>query len=64
MPGYHAADQCFCFHYIDSAIPLLNPKFQTSFHLPRLYSLVCVDMVGNPEDRFCHDEAHIILCKQ
>ena len=24
LRGYHAADQCLCFHYIDSSIPLLS----------------------------------------
>ena len=28
-----AADQCFCFHYMDSTIPIL-PKFEISSHLP------------------------------
>ena len=40
----------------------LNPKFQASSHLvlcgctARFMS----DLVGNPEDRFSHDEAHFI----
>ena len=33
MHGYRAADQCFCFHYIDSTIPLL-PKSKISNHYP------------------------------
>ena len=36
----------------------LNPKFQASSHLLWLYSPVCV---GNPEDRFSHNEARFML---
>ena len=36
LQGYRAADQQLCFRY------LLNPKFQASRYLPRLYSPVCV----------------------
>ena len=60
-----AADQRICFRYTDSTIPLL-PKFQASRHLLWLYSPVCVgpgrivsDLVGNLEDRFSHNEAHL-----
>ena len=39
----------------------LNPKFQASSHLLWLYSLVCVaDLVGNPADRFSHNEAYMV----
>ena len=37
----------------------LNTKFQASRHLLWLYSLVYVDLVGNPEDQFSHNEAQI-----
>ena len=37
----------------------LNPKFQASSHLLRLYSLFVSDLVGNPEDRFSDNEAHL-----
>ena len=42
---HREADQCLCFRYMDSTIPLLstvNPKFQASSHLMWVYSLVCV----------------------
>ena len=39
----------------------LNPKFQASSHLVWLYSLVCVGLVGNPEDRFSHNEAQLCM---
>ena len=35
----------------------LNPKFQASSHFLWVYNLVCADLVGNPEDRFSHNEA-------
>ena len=37
----------------------INPKLQASSYLLWLYSLVCVDLVGNPEDRFSQNEAHL-----
>ena len=37
----------------------LNTKFQASSHLLSLCSLICVDLIGNPEDRFSHNEAHL-----
>ena len=52
-----AADQRLCFRYADSTIPILSKsEFQAFSHLLRLYSPVCV---GNPEDRFSHNEAQI-----
>ena len=37
------ADQCLCFRFINSTIPLLpNPKFKDSSHFLWLYSPVCV----------------------
>ena len=39
ISGNREADQCLCFRYIDSTIPL---QFQASSHLLWLYSLVCV----------------------
>ena len=39
----------------------LNPKFQASSLLLRLYRLVCVDLVRNTEDQFSHVEAHFIV---
>ena len=40
--------------WIVQSLSFLNPKFQASSYLLWLYSLV-----GNPEDRFSHNEAHI-----
>ena len=58
-----AADQHRWFHYTDSTIPPLPiyTKFQASSHLLWLYSLVCVGLVGTPQDRFSHNEAHFVI---
>ena len=53
-----AGDQLLCFPYMDNTIPL---TFQTSTHLQWLYSPVWSDLVGNPEDRFSHDMAHMYI---
>ena len=37
-----------------------NMKFQASSHLVWLYSLFVWDLVGNPEVRFSHNEAHLL----
>ena len=42
---------------IAQSLYFLNPKFQASNHLLRMYSPV---YVGHPEDRFSHDAALII----
>ena len=39
----------------------LYTKFQASSHLLWLYSLSCVGLVGNPKDRFSHNEAHFVI---
>ena len=44
---------------IVQSLYFLNTKFQASSHLLWLYSLVCVGLVGNPENRFSHTEAHL-----
>ena len=42
----------------------LNPKFQASSHLLWLYRPFCVGPVGNPDDWFSHNEAHMSgLCR-
>ena len=52
LRGNREADQRLCFRYTDSTIPLL-----LNSNLLWLYSLVCVDLVGNSEDRFSQNEA-------
>ena len=51
----------FCFRYSGSAIPLLPKSFQASSHIQWLYRPVVWDLVGNPEDRFSHNEAQFTL---
>ena len=56
-----AADHCLCFRYIDSTMN------RSTFLIRNCKSLDIVcgftarvesDLVGNPEDRFSHDESH------
>ena len=61
LRGNREADQRLCFRYTDSAIPLL-----TKSENYKLLAILCGctawfvwDMVGNPEVRFSHNEAHI-----
>ena len=53
-----AADQRLCFGYIDSNIP--------SLHKSDIFcgctAMFLSDLVGNQEDRFSHDTAHICSC--
>ena len=39
----------------------LNPKFQASSHLCGCIARFVSDLVGNPEDKFSHNEAHLII---
>ena len=61
LRGNREADQRLCFRYTVQSLYFLNPKLQASSHLLYLYSPVCVGPVGNPEDRFSHNEAHFFL---
>ena len=65
LRGYHAADQCFFFCYIDSTAPLLP---QTQNVMPLAIFCGCtarfvLDLVGNPEDRFSQDMTHYHIGK-
>ena len=62
LRGNREADQRLCFRNIDSTIPLL-PKYEISKSL----TIFCgcearfvSDLVGNPEDRFSHNMAHML----
>ena len=60
LRGNREADQRLCFRCIESTIPLLS-KYEISMLLASLCGCIarCVsDLVGNPEDRFSHNEAH------
>ena len=59
--GKHEADLRLCFRYIASTIPLL-PKHKIFKPLAIFRDSTAQfvsDQVGNPEDRFSHNEAHI-----
>ena len=51
----HAADQCFCFHYIDSTRPLLPLSEISSLCGCTAWSVS--DLLVNLENRFSHEEA-------
>ena len=62
LRGNREADQRLCFRYMDSTIPLL-PKSKKN--MSQAIFCGCTawfvsDLVGNPEDRFSHNEAQII----
>ena len=56
-----AADQRLCFHYMDSTIPL-HPKYKIKLLaiLSGCTAGFVSDLVGNLEDRFSHNEAHLM----
>ena len=56
-----ATYQRLCYRYVDTKIPLLNKSESSN---PPIAFCCCKavfvsDLVGNPEDRFSHDAAHI-----
>ena len=51
------ADQCLCFRYLNSVIPLLSKPLGIFCSCAAWFVL---DPVQNPEDRFSHDKAQII----
>ena len=58
--GNREADHSFVLATrIVQSLYLLNPKFQASSNILKLYRLVYVRLVGNPKDKFSRDEAHI-----
>ena len=62
LRGNREADQRLYFRYTDSTIPLL-PKFRNFKPLAIFYGCTARfvwDLVGNPEDRFSHNEAQFI----
>ena len=63
LRGNSEADQRLCFRYMDTTIPLLS-KSETF----KLLVIFCSrtawfvsDLVGNPKDRFSHNEAQILV---
>ena len=62
LRGNSEADQRLCLRYKYSTIPLL-PSLQNFKPLAILCGCTAQfmsDLVGNPEDRFSHNEAHIM----
>ena len=59
--GNRETDQRLCFCYTESAIPLLSKPLAIFCDFTARFVW---DLVGNPEDRFSHNEAHInISCR-
>ena len=53
LRGDRAADQCLCFRYIDSAIPLLSKsEIKPLAIFCGCTARLMLDLVGNPEHRF------------
>ena len=63
LRGNREADQRLCFRYTESTIFFfsLNSKFQASSYLCGYTVRFVSDLVGNPEDRFSHNEAHMFI---
>ena len=62
LRGSREADHRLCFPYIDSTIPLLS-KYKNCKPLAILCGCrawFVWDLVGNPKDRFSHNEAHMM----
>ena len=60
LRGNREADQRLVFATrIVQSLYYLNPKFQASSHLLWLSVRFMLDLGGNPEDRFSHNEAHL-----
>ena len=62
LRGNREADQRLCFRYIDSKIPLLSKSenFKPLASFCDCTAWFVSYLVGNPEDQFSHNEAHII----
>ena len=62
LRGNHAADHRLCFCYIDSIIPHFSESEINFKPLPVLCggtAWFVLDLVGNPEDKFSRDTAHV-----
>ena len=60
LRGYREADQRLCFRYMDSTIPLLR-NFKPLDVFCDWTARFVSDLVWNPEDRYSHEEAQIIM---
>ena len=63
LRGNREADQHLCFSLMDSTIPLLlkSKKIKPLAIFCGCTARFVSDLVGNPEDRFSHNEAHMII---
>ena len=62
LRGNREADRCLCFRYTDSTIPLL-PIYEITSLQPSSVAVqpgLCRTWSKTPEDRFSHNEAHIV----
>ena len=61
LPGNREADQRLCFRYTDSTVPLLSKSenFKLLAKFCGCTARFVWDLVGNPEDRFSQNEAHL-----
>ena len=58
--GNRTADQRLCFRYKDvQSLFFLNPKFKPPTIFCGCTDRFVSDLVGDPEDRFSHNKAHI-----
>ena len=64
--GNRTTDHRLCFRYTDSPIPLLSKSEISSLKPPSVAVqpglCLVLNLVGNPEDWFSHNEAHIQVC--
>ena len=59
LRGNHENDQRLCFRYTDSTVFYLNPDFKPLAIFCGCTARFVSDLVGNPEDWFSQNEAHI-----
>ena len=64
LRGNRQADQRLCFRYTDSTVPLLSKSEISSLFCGGCTARFLSDLVGNPEDRFSHNEAQITQGRQ
>ena len=63
-PAFCMCNQCLVFCYIDSTISLLSKSEIPQIFLCGSTALFTLDLVGNPDDRFSRNAAHITPVEQ
>ena len=61
LRGNPEADQRLCFRYKDCPIPPWSKYFKALAIFCDCTARFVSDLVGNPEDQFSHNEAHIMF---